>query len=192
MAQFFTRRPVLQNTPPREDGNVARVLKSETQIAEAWRLIFDRRRLAEKDDRQGIEDPEQLARMWRTWAKEWFAKELTPEQQRKPWRKKTSIFSAWCYNSFGGQHFVMALWQTGITWAPSSDLLETNFTGALEHVATHFASWVRRLARSVAIHKAHPQTDEARTRSGTAFGQHGLTPQQVLDRRRRQTARRNY
>ena len=86
----------------------------------------------------------------------------------------------------------MAVWQTGMTWAPPPELLSTNFNGALEHVATQFASWTRRLARSVARHKAHPLTDEARTRSGAAFGEHGLTPQQVHDREERRVARRNY
>ena len=87
---------------------------------------------------------------------------------------------------------MMAVWQTGMTWAPPPDLLSTDFNGALEHVATHFASWTRRLARSVAYHKAHPLTEEARTRSGAAFRKHGMTPQQVQDREERRIARRNY
>ena len=86
----------------------------------------------------------------------------------------------------------MAVWQTGMTWAPPPDLLNTDYNGALEHVATHFASWTRRLARSVARHKAHPLTDEARIRSGATVGKHGLTPQQVIDREQRRVARQNY
>ena len=86
----------------------------------------------------------------------------------------------------------MAVWQTGMTWAPPPDLINTSFDAALRHVATHFASWTRRLARSVANHKANPLTDEARTRSGTAFGKHGLTPQEVQDRQERRDARWNY
>ena len=130
--------------------------------------------------------------MWTTWQREWFAKELTPAQWNKQWREKTCIFTGWCWRTLGGKHFVMAVWQTGMTWAPPPELLSTNFNGALEHVATQFASWTRRLARSVARHKAHPLTDEARTRSGAAFGEHGLTPQQVHDREERRVARRNY
>ena len=86
----------------------------------------------------------------------------------------------------------MAIWQTGITWAPPPELLNENFNGALKHVATYFASWARRLARAVLCHKKHPHTNEARIRSGATRGQHGLTPQQVRDRDERQTARRNY
>ena len=192
MMMFFTRKPVLQSTPPRQNSDHARVLKSQTEIQEAWQLIFERRRLVEPDDRQSIGDPEQLAKMWTTWQREWFAKQLTEAQWKKKWHEKTSIFNAWCWNTLGGQHFVMALWQTGMIWAPWPDLLNTNFNGAAEHVATHFASWVRRLARSVARHKANPLTDEARIRSGTAFRQHGMTPQQVKDREERRIARRDY
>ena len=192
MTTFFTRRPVLQSTPPREDKDHARILKSPAQIGEAWRLIFERRRLVEPDDRRSIEDPDQLAQMWTTWQKEWFAKELTPAQTKKNWREKTSIFNGWCWKTLGGKHFVMAVWQTGMTWAPTPELLNTNFNCALEHVATHFASWTRRLARSVARHKADPLTDEARTRSGFKYRQHGLTPQQVHDREERRIARVNY
>ena len=192
MTMFFTRKPVLQSTPPRQNSDHARVLKSQTEIQEAWQLIFERRRLVEPDDRQSIGDPDQLANMWTTWQREWFAKELTKAQWKKKWHEKTSIFNAWCWNTLGGQHFVMALWQTGMTWAPWPDLLNTNFNGALEHVATHFACWVRRLARSVARHKANPLTEEARIRSGTAFRQHGMTPLQVKDREERRIAKRNY
>ena len=86
----------------------------------------------------------------------------------------------------------MAMWQTGITWAPTPGLLNSDFNGALEHVAKHFASWTRRLARAVTRHKRDPATMEARIRSGNAFGRHGLTPQQVQDRDERRMARKNY
>ena len=78
-----------------------------------------------------------------------------------------------------------------MTWAPSSDQIKNDYPAALKHVATHFASWTRKLARSVANHKADPRTAEARTRSGTSKG-HGLNPQQVHDRDARSDARWNY
>ena len=112
---FFTRRPVLQSTPPRENKDHARILKSSAEIKEAWQLIFEKRRLGEPDDRRSIEDPKQLASMLRTWQTEWFAKELTSAQRKKPWRQKTSVFNAWLWSTLGSQHFVMAVWQTGTT-----------------------------------------------------------------------------
>ena len=86
----------------------------------------------------------------------------------------------------------MAIWQTGITWAPPPELLNSDYNGALEHVAKHFASWTRRLARAVTRHKHALATVEATTRSGRAPGMHGLTPQHVVDRAARSTARANY
>ena len=91
-----------------------------------------------------------------------------------------------------GKLFAMAVWQTGVTWAPPPDLLQNNYYGAVEHVAKHFASWTRRLARAVTRHKADPKTEEARTRSGNTFGEHGLTGQQLQGRTEREQARHNY
>ena len=191
LTNFFTRQKVLQSTHTKTPSDQARVLKSSTEIHDAWQLIFERRRLTERNDRQRIEDPHQLGDMWTAWQRDWFAKNLTPGQENKKWNKKTSIFNTWTWNTVGGKHFVMAVWQTGMTWAPSSDLVRKDFGGALKHVATHFASWTRKLARSVADHKADPRTEEARTRSGTSKG-HGLNPQQVQDRAERTDARHNY
>ena len=124
--------------------------------------------------------------------KEWMAKELTPTQQNKAHSKKTSIFNAWVYNNLGGKNFVMAMWQTGMTWAPTPELLNSTYNGALEHVAKNFASWIRRLARAVTRHKQHEATQEAQRRSGNVFRQHGLTQEELNNRKNRDEARRNY
>ena len=88
----------------------------------------------------------------------------------------------------GGKLFVMAVRQTSVTWAPP-DLLQNNYYGAVEHVAKHFASWTRRLARAVTRHKQDPKTEEARRRSGNSYGMHGLTEQQLQDRTAREKAK---
>ena len=83
LKKFFTRKPVLESTPPRENGDYARVLKSETEIQWAWQIIMDKRRLIEPDDKQAITDPQQLAWLWRKWQREWFDESLTKKQQEK-------------------------------------------------------------------------------------------------------------
>ena len=110
MVMFFSRRPLLQSTPPKVDWHQARLLKSSAKIEEAWQCIFDRRRLGEPDDRRGIDDPDRLASMWVAWQRVWFASQLTPEQQLKPWKNKTSIFNAWCHSNMGGN---MSSWLCG-------------------------------------------------------------------------------
>ena len=130
--------------------------------------------------------------MWVAWTNEWLDNELTDAQKERRRAQKTSLFSVWVHQNMGGKQYVMAIWQTGITWAPSPGLIETDYNGALEHVAKNFASWTRRLARAVTRHKRDPATVEARIRSGQAFRSHGLTQQQVQERAERATARRNY
>ena len=129
-------------------------LETPRQIEEAWRVIFSiRRRLGKPDERQGITDEKQLLRMWRTWQWEWFAENLTEKQQKQKWNKKTSIFNAWCYRVLGGRSFIMAMWQIGITGAPTPEPLNSDVNGVLEHAARHFASWTRNLVRAVRHHK---------------------------------------
>jgi hypothetical protein len=144
-------------------------LKSKTECADAWQLIFERRRLEENDDTAAISDPDVLSRMFTAWMDEWIARELTLEQRKRARNRQTSIFAAYIKNEIGGKHFVMAVWQTGITWAPSPELVENDYAGALEHVATNFTSWVQRVASSIRAHKQDPKTVEARTRSGKAW-----------------------
>ena len=192
MTMFFTRRLLLQSTPPKQDKESARVLKTPDEICKSWEHIFRIRRSYEPDDRKPISEQSLLATMWTDWAREWMAKELTPAQHKLAHSRKTSIFTAWIFSHMGGKNFVMALWQTGMTWAPTPELLNADYDGALEHVARNFASWTRRLARAVNRHKHDEATLEARVRSGNTYGKHGLTPAQEQDRKDRDEARRNY
>ena len=76
----------------------------------------------------------------------------------------------------------MAVWQTGVVWAPPEELLTNDLNGARKHVAKHFASWTCRLARAATRHKAYPETKEVCKRTDNTCGRHGLAPQEVKDR----------
>ena len=82
--------------------------------------------------------------------------------------------------------------QTGIPWEPPEHMVHTNFGGAVEHVAKNFAAWVRRLARALVRQQEDPSYVEARRKRGAAFGQHGLTRQEVKRRSDRDKASKNY
>ena len=192
MQRFFTRRPVLQSTPPRADNKAARVLKTNTEIADAWRLILERRRLVEVDDACPIRDPDILADMYTSWMHEWFAENLSEKQREFKSSQQSSIFAAYLHNNFGAKHFVMGLWQTGVQWAPPPKMLDNDPNGALEHVAKNFAKWTQRVARAVTRHKNDADTQEARRRSGSSYGKHGLSAEEEHSRWERQRARRNY
>ena len=86
----------------------------------------------------------------------------------------------------------MALWQTGIQWAPTRSMLKTNPEGALEHVAKNFVKWTQRVIKAVARHKDDPQTKEASRRTGQKKGQHGLTDDEFQKREAKRIARANY
>ena len=192
MQCFFTRRPGLQSTPPRADSKAARVLKTRSEIADAWRLILERRRLVELDDTRPITDPHTLADMYTSWMHEWLDENLTEKQCRLKASKQSSIFAAYLNNNLGGKHFVMALWQTGVQWAPPPAMLVNDQNGALEHVAKNFTKWTHKLARAVTLHKNDADTQEARRRSGSSFGKHGLSAEEEKNRKERHDARTNY
>ena len=177
---------------PAASSKSALCLKSKAEISQAWQQIFERRRLQEVDDTVPINDPDVRTSMWNEWMNDFIQNELSHEQRQRRRNQQTSMFGAHIKNAVGGKHFLMALWQTGITWAPSSELVQTDYSGALEHVAKNFANWVRQVASSIRVHKEAPNTVEAIARSGKAWGQHGLTPDELENRRLRDQARKNY
>ena len=190
--RFLTKQPMLQTTPPRADSKAARVMKTSDEIEQGWRRILGKRRLEEPNDTHPIRDPGRRAQMYIDWMHEWMANEQTQQQRLGKPRQQSSNFAAYLNNNFGGKHFVMALWQTGVQWAPSPQMLQTDPNGALEHVAKNCAKWTQRLARSIKEHKDAPKTQEARRRSGTEKGKHGLTDLEVQKRRAKQCARKDY
>ena len=188
---FFTERAALQSTP-REGMRAALRVKDVGVIRAAWEEIMRRRRMVQADDRVPITERSDLAQMHSEWMTQWLAESLTEEQRNKPRNKRTSMFNAHLKKEFGGKHFVMALWQTGITWAPSCAMTQENPDGAAKHVATELVSWIRKVTLALEAHKKDPATVEATRRSGDSRGMHGLTPNELYLRTERDRARRNF
>lgn len=91
VSKFFTKRPVLQNTPPRADAKDARTLKTSQEITDSWKTIMDRRRQVKPNDRCLIQDKATRDNMHNEWwheCKEW---ELTPEPREKKGSNKKVI-----------------------------------------------------------------------------------------------------
>ena len=160
--RFFTRRPVLQSTPPRQNRKAARVLKASSDIEQSWRLILERRRLVEPRDTIPITNTSTLADMYTSWMHEWCAENLSSAYFSL--HAAYSFFAAYLNNNCGAKYFVMGLWQTGVQWAPPLEMLRNDYSGALEHVAKNFAKWTQRLARAVTRHKNEAETVEERNR----------------------------
>ena len=64
---FFTRRLVLQSTPPRIDNTAVRVLKDKTEIGSAWKVIMESRRVEKPNETHPIGDAGTLSKMYTTW-----------------------------------------------------------------------------------------------------------------------------
>ena len=71
-------------------------------------------------------------------------------------------------------------------------MLVNDQNGALEHVAKNFTKWTHKLARAVTLHKNDAATQEARRRSGSSFGKHGLSAEEEKNRKETHDARTNY
>ena len=121
-ARFFMKRAVLQSTPGQRPGTF--VLKTPSEIADSWQIIMERRRRQQIDDRQRIMNDGVLAEMYTSWMHEWSRASLTSDQWKKSPSRRSSIFAAYVNNKFGGRKFIMAVWQTGVSWAPTPKMLE--------------------------------------------------------------------
>ena len=105
---------------------------------------------------------------------QWCNENLHYNQHKKP-KQKSSDFSAFLFNNYGDKHFVHALWETGVEWKPSKEMLRTDYNGAIEHVAKNFTNWTVKLAQAITKHKNDEATKEATRYSGYSKYTHGRT-----------------
>ena len=115
---------------------------------------------------------------------------MTDEQKKKKHSSQTSMFNAYLWQHFGGKGFVMAVWQTGISWAPPAEMMKNNYTGALKHIAHNFGQGAQLLCRARTAHQDDPKTKEAQRKSGShTRGGHGLSSEELANRNAREKAR---
>ena len=88
MRRFFTRSQML----------AADVLKTKHEIANAWHVILQRRRLVERDDTCPISDPNIRAKMYTFWMHDWFKENLT-DKQRSTLEAKSQALSLHTYTT---------------------------------------------------------------------------------------------
>jgi hypothetical protein len=181
-------------TEPRASGNsyVARTARTSDELADTWIHVFRERLQFEADPTQPIYDSQVIAKMWTQWMWKWLNTSLRPDQQRKRDSQKTSIFGAYVRKTYGNKSFVLALMQTGVTWAPPLDLVRQDHAAASKHIRTHFVAWVRNVLDAMVRHRTDPQTVAAKRRSGGVKDTSGLTDAEKLARQKRDDAESNY
>ena len=117
------RQKVLQSTSPTSPRPAIR-LKTAASIQAALEELMEWRRTEQQDDTSPMNDPEKASKIWNAWCNHWLAHNLTAEQERYLRMNHTSIFTAYMHRRYGSKHFVFAILQTGITWAPSTELVD--------------------------------------------------------------------
>ena len=187
---FFWTFPKRTGAGEHGAERLARRMKTEGEIVASWTELFERRRAEQPDDTQAA-DVDQVGDIWSDWCHDWINSELFPYQQAKPFREKSSFFNAWVKKTYGSKHILLALLETGLTWAPPPDMVEGDFDSASKHVAKNFVIWLQQLTQAVKKHKENPHTVAARARSGDTYKQSGLTDAQMQVRQARNRARDN-
>ena len=89
--------------------NDARTLKALEDINLTWKTLFWARRLTGLGDMERA-SADQVADILTGWAHQWT--------QDNPGHKGHSRFNVFIKQTYGDRRFVLALLQTGITWAP--------------------------------------------------------------------------
>ncbi len=102
-------------------------MKTEGEIVASWTELFERRRAVQPDDTQ-VADVVHVKDIWNAWCHEWMITKM-------PFTKNYRIFNAWVRKTYGSKQVLLPLLETGLTWAPPSDMVEKDFDGASEHVA---------------------------------------------------------
>ena len=101
-----------------------RRMKTPEEIVSAWTELFGYRRMHQPDDTQPMNDQNLCEQVHNTWMNSWLRDNLTPAQEVKSRSGKTSIFNVHVHNVYGSKRFVMAMLQTGLSWAPGADAPE--------------------------------------------------------------------
>jgi len=142
-------------------------------IRNAWEELFRMRRLVELNDFAPINNTKTLAHIHNLWCDKWLIDNLAEEQLQKTDSQQTSIFSAWMRRNYGSKRFVMAILETGMSWATMSGAAEHIGTvcDANEHgiaivgpqqTMTKFIDWIVQVVKAIDMHKNEPSVKKKR------------------------------
>ena len=186
------------------DTGTATKMKEPDEIRALWEELFKRRRAFEEDDLKPITDSMKLANFHNTWMHSWLRDNLTAEQKKdKSSSQQTSIFGAWLRNNYGSKRFVMAIAESGLSWATASGATEHSAAassagdadvpiGSPEYSINRFIDWILKVVKAIDQHKKDPTVDQQRRKSGDKKYAHGLNERELKLREERQRARDNY
>ena len=140
----------------------ARRLQEPSAVFHIMDSIMDIRRRITSDDRAVLNE-KAVTECWNSMMKGWCASNLSDEQSARPASKKSSIFGAFVNRTYGSKHFVMAIWECGLSWMPD--------IGATEHdagtpIMNSFCAWLARVLAALDRRSNDRATQVARRKSG--------------------------
>ena len=112
-----------------------------------------------------ITDPTICCQVHNYWQNKFIAEDLRPEQRRKKTNEKTSAFAAMLKKTYGSRRFVMAIFQSGMSWRARA--------GA-NNVA-RLMKWILEVTKAITEHRNDPLVKEQRRKSDSKKGANGLT-----------------
>ena len=133
----------------------ARVLKTTVELKDSLETIMNMRRTYESDDTIPIGD-RQLRRMFDESMYLYMDKHLSTAQAQTSLMNQKHLWLRHLRQNFGSEHFVMALWQTGLLCAPPRQMMQNDITGAVNHVTDRFEQWCQQMAYAAYYHKKNP------------------------------------
>ena len=138
--------------------------RSLEESARVWEELFRRRRVYQMDDTRPIEDIKIIEELWSSWSSTWLEENLTPQQKKKDYSSRSSIFNAYIKQNFGGKLFVSAVWGTGFSWLMDVEVSSRD-PNAAKKVADGLVQWLSKVLEAIDAHKQLPEFKEAQRRS---------------------------
>ena len=181
----------------------AQTMNEPRQIHHIWEEIFNFRRLVQHDDFKAITKANDLKWIHNHWCRAWMNRNLTEVQWEKTESQRTSIFSAWLRNNYGSKSFVMAILETGLSWATRSGAAEhtgsssnansvVNGCVEADQRIAKFIDWLLKVVKAIDKHKHDATLEDHRRRSGYGLHKHGLNLHELHLRQQRDAARSAY
>ena len=122
---------------------------------------------------------EQVAPIVHHITQEFINKHATDEQRQDSFQKNKSRAEARLNRLCGSRHVANAIWQLGLPKVISPATEQRYAPHELEIATANVLQWLAKLAELIQAHKATPDYEDNRRKSGDRWGRSGLTPAEL-------------
>ena len=147
----------------------ARRLEHPSEMFGKMEKIMTIRRRYQSDDRAILTETD-VSKCWNTMMNEWLATNLRSDQEELKTARKTSIFGAYLNRTYGSKQFVIAIWESGLSWCPEKAHERWNVGApqqdAAQAILFSFCAWLEKVMAALCRRQNNPSTAHAQERSG--------------------------